>query len=81
MTTVADLLDEYGEALRGDWGSIDGRSERDSLQNLAQEFREQGNEPLSDADVAHIRGYLDICLQGWGHWSFYCDEDCRSARH
>lgn len=68
---VATCLDEYGEAIRGDWGSIDGRSERAALQQLAEAIRE----PDRFTPEA-MRRILDICPYGCGHWTDHCDDDC-----
>lgn len=72
---VADLLDEYAEALRGDWGSIDGRSERMKLQELAERFREHGNEDLTQEHVTRYRLDLNVCVKGCGSWEFHCDHE------
>ena len=77
MTTAADLLDEYGEAIRDSWGDIDGRTERDRLQGLAQVFREKGNEPLTEEEVLRARQSLGVCERGEGHWYYFCDEGWR----
>lgn len=74
-TTTADLLEEYACALRGDWGSIDGRSEQVSLNGLAAVIREHGNAPLTDAQVAKLRDRLGVCPHGGGHWTEYCDDN------
>lgn len=77
MTTIttADLLDEYASALRGDWGSIDGRSERIALNCLSAAIREHGNAPLSDSKVTTLRDDMGVCPHGGSHWIDYCDED------
>lgn len=73
MTTVPDLLEEYAEALRGDWGGIDGRTEQYKLDRLAKAMREHGNNPLTDAEVSMLRNYIDVCPNGDGHWLEYCE--------
>lgn len=74
--TCADLLDEYARALRGSWGSIDGRSEQTSLNNLAEAFRMYGNDRLLPKDVDKLRADLGVCPHGKRHWTEFCDEDC-----
>lgn len=76
MSTTADLLDEYGEAIRGSWGDIDGRSERMALQDLAAAIRQHGNQTLSDERVDELRQNLGVCRAGSGHWTEFCDPDC-----
>ncbi len=40
---LLDALDAYGNALRGDWASIDGRSEQIGLNNLTSLYRNGAN--------------------------------------
>lgn len=73
-TTTASLLDEYGQALRGAWGDIDGRSEKLALLELSAAIREHGNDPLPEDKVQKLRDDLNVCQEGGGHWGWYCDE-------
>lgn len=75
-TTTADLLDEYGSALRGSWGGIDGRSEKRALLNLSAAIREYGNTELPAPKVKRLRWDLDVCPLGQGHWTEFCDPEC-----
>lgn len=77
--TTADLLDEYASALRGDWGSIDGRAEKLGLNQLADQIREHGNAPLTAPAVAAARDGLGLCPGGSGHWTWHCDAGCPAA--
>lgn len=63
-----DILNEWGEAIRGDWGSIDGRSCRAQLENLSDWINEHGNEPLTEEESIHLRGRVNICTRGGCHW-------------
>lgn len=74
MTTTADLLDEYGQALRGSWGDIDGRSEKLALLELSAAIREHGNDPIPEDTVLKLRDDLNLCQEGGAHWGWYCDE-------
>lgn len=76
MTTTADLLDEYAEALRGSWGGIDGRNEQDKLGELSKAIVQYGNTELNEGAVLELRNSLDVCPFGEGHWTEYCDDDC-----
>jgi hypothetical protein len=68
---VAKVLCEYGEAIRGDWGRIDGRSERSTIQTFADAI----NKPqIYTAET--LRLMADICPLGSGHWTEYCDDEC-----
>ena len=75
MTTTADLLDEYGQALRGSWGDIDGRSEKAALLSLSEAIREHGNDDLEEVTVRELRDSLGVCPEGGGHWEYFCTED------
>lgn len=74
MTTTADLLREYGSSLRGNWGEIDGRSEKRSLDDLAELIDEHGNVELPEPKVVSMRSFLGVCPLGKGHWIMYCDD-------
>lgn len=66
---IATVLHEYGEAIRGDWGSIDGRSERSSIQRMAGWVRDLSTFPDT---LDEARDQVGICLDGEGHWQSYC---------
>lgn len=71
---VADVIEEYGEAIRGGWSELDGRTVRNHLEFLAEQVRD----PLFT--VADLRQTVGICLRGNGHWTEYCDSyysDCK----
>lgn len=72
---VAGVMREYGEAIRGDWGSIDGRSERSTIHEFADAFLD----PIGRT-VAELRSMADICPIGSGHWTEYCDDDCEGEK-
>jgi len=67
---VSAVLCEYGAAIRGDWGSIDGRSEQSSIGTFADAmlFPER-------YEKATLRDQAGICPTGGGHWTEYCDVD------
>ena len=69
---VAQALTEFGGAIRGDWGSIDGRSVRAQLDLLADYLRY----PESTPPLPDIRIRLDVCPYGKGHWTEYCEDYC-----
>ena len=68
---VANVLREYGSAIRGDWGSIDGRSEQGTIDEFAEAFIAPENHT-----VAQLREYADICARGGGHWTEHCSYSC-----
>lgn len=74
MTTTADLLDEYGSALRGAWGSIDGRSEKIALAELSASIRTYGHHELMTTTVQRLRDALGVCANGGGHWVDFCED-------
>jgi len=68
---IAKVLREYGSAIRGDWGTIDGRSEQLTLNYLA--------EVVADPEhytAAQLRDVADICPHGKGHWTDHCTDTC-----
>ena len=67
--TVADLLREYGAAIRGSWAEIDGREVRNDMDNLAG-WLDSGKVPDNARDT------LGICVAGGGHWHEFCQEAC-----
>lgn len=79
---IAQALREYGQAIRGDWGDLDGRSVLSQLNNVADEL-------LIDTDQSldKWRQELGICPDGGGHWSGkwygYCETEdgCPSLRN
>lgn len=76
MTTeeVAAVLREYGSAIRGDWGSIDGRSEQGTIDTFADAFTRPDY-----YTAAQLRDLADICPHGGGHWTDHCSESCEDS--
>lgn len=74
MTTTADLLDEYAQALRGYWGDIDGRTEQTALNILSEAMRTHGTAALEPGEVKRLRETLDVCDKGLGHWTDFCGD-------
>ena len=79
MTTAADILEEYGEAFRGSWAAVDGRSVRSDLEQIASDMRSYGNGGLPTAVIVVRRRNLDLCPAGNGHWTEFCYPDCEEA--
>ena len=74
--TIPDLIDEYAQAIRGDWSLLDGRSVRSVLNELTGLIRERGNGQIGQSEAVLIRMRNGICASGYGHWREYCDEEC-----
>ena len=71
--TIAQVLEEYGAALRGDWSDFDGRSARAVLDDLAAELRGT----RAPHTLEQHRFELGLCRDGDGHWDQYCEDyDC-----
>jgi hypothetical protein len=71
LAKAARILDNYADALRGDWGSIDGRSERRALNELTTFMR-------GDTDICD-EADLGVCVKGpyGAHWfNNGFDHDC-----
>lgn len=75
MSIATQVLREYGQAIRGYWGDIDGRTVRSQLNYLADEI----DQPTTTSITIH-RQRLSICETGGGHWcdpwDGYCTADC-----
>lgn len=74
MIRPTDILREYGQAIRGYWGDLDGRCVRDELDILAGLIEEKNNGELSPDEAKNIREDLDICPFGNGHWEDFCKD-------
>lgn len=72
---LARIIKEYGQAMRGDWGIIDGRSVRDQLDDFAEQILNPSTTP------ALLRSSMGICPKGEGHWNWpYCaDYGCEDS--
>lgn len=67
---VGTVLVEFGAAIRGDWGSIDGRG----IQYGMELFVVAMSGP-ADRFVDEARNALGLCPGGGGHWTSYCGEE------
>jgi len=74
LEEVSSVLCEYGAAIRGDWGSIDGRSEQGTIGTFADAVLSPEKYELET-----LRDQAGICVNGGGHWSEYCDDSCEVA--
>ena len=64
LAVILQAMDEYGEAIRGDWSNFDGRSEKAVIQGWTADIRAGDN----DRDIDWYRNDLRICKGGGGHW-------------
>lgn len=71
--TVLKAMQEYAEAVRGDWSDFDGRSNRFILESFVSALR---GGPESVRTLDEWRADLGVCLYGGGHWTEYCDANC-----
>jgi hypothetical protein len=80
---IAQALREYGNAIRGDWSELDGRSVKSQLEEFASALNGDAN---SNEDINWWRMSAGICPDGGGHWSGkwygYCETEdgCPSLR-
>lgn len=81
--TVSDIISEYGQAVRGDWGSIDGRSVRDDMDTMSLIVRKYGDMELPPKAYAYLAYQFGLCVNGGGHWLSFCEnygeEDVRES--
>lgn len=66
-------LTEYGDAIQGDWGDLDGRTVNRHLGSLAALLRTPPDQPPT---IQHLRTELGICPDGGGHWTEHCQDTC-----
>lgn len=66
---IAEILEAFGTAIRGDWGGIDGRSIRIGMDGLAASIR--SGELL---DMALEMRRLDVCPM-CKSWTEHCYPD------
>jgi predicted urease superfamily metal-dependent hydrolase len=74
------VLREWAQAIREDWGSIDGRSCREELNLLADALIAANHQSGSMATVRQLRRATGLCPEGGAHWALYCDDgrDCKA---
>jgi len=71
LEEVSEVLREYGSAIRGDWGSIDGRSEQGTIDCFAAAVTAPNMYTAEE-----LRSLADICPHGAGHWTWHCSTYC-----
>jgi hypothetical protein len=71
---VVHVLREWGQSIRDDWGSIDGRSCRDALDRLANHLAFAHEHAEADATLTRVRDDVGVCILGQGHWQHYCED-------
>ncbi|GLU88914.1 hypothetical protein Agsp01_11690 [Agromyces sp. NBRC 114283] len=64
MSALTEAMQEYANAIRGDWSDFDGRSER----NVIESWIEEINTP-TDTTLEQWRDQLGLCPDGNGHWA------------
>ena len=77
---ATDVLREYASALRGDWGSIDGRSEKIALNRLADAVEYYGTATLKQIDLVGLRLAAGVTPSGSGEWYDYPADEAREDR-
>lgn len=64
LTALTQAMNEYAQAIRGDWSMFDGRCERDVIEGWVSEIQS----PNPDHTIEWWRNDLNLCLAGGGHW-------------
>jgi hypothetical protein len=67
-------MQEYANAIRGDWSDFDGRSERSVIEGWIAEI-----ENPRGVTLEQWRNLLGLCPDGNGHWGGawgHCDNGC-----
>lgn len=73
---VRGVLYEYGSALRGDWGSIDGRCCESELGDLNRYLFVAHRDGDAGVSLSQVRVDAGVCRAGGGHWPDHCDDEC-----
>lgn len=77
---ATNVLREYADALRRDWGSIDGRSEKVALGRLADAIDHYGTTALKQVDLVGLRLAAGVTPSGSGEWYDYPVDEAREDR-
>jgi len=77
---ATDVLREYADALRRDWGSIDGRSEKIALNHLAEAVEHYGTATLKQIDLVGLRLAAGVTPSGSGEWYDYPADEAGEDR-
>ncbi|GAA1788137.1 hypothetical protein [Agromyces lapidis] len=72
MSALTEAMQEYANAIRGDWSDFDGRSERDVIEDWIGEI-----DNPSDKTLEQWRDQLGLCPDGNGHWAGFKWGNCR----
>lgn len=64
MSDLTQAMQEYANAIRGDWSDFDGRSERNVIESWIAEIEN----PDPARTIGYWRAALGLCLDGNGHW-------------
>lgn len=78
-SNATTVLREFGRAIRGCWGSIDGRSIRTQLDMLADWIDAELVGTPTNATLTDMRELMDVCPYGHGHWTEYCGKACEQT--
>lgn len=77
---ATEVLREYADALRRDWGSIDGRSEKIALRQLADAVDHYGTATLKHVDLVGLRLAAGVTPSGSGEWNDYPADEAGEDR-
>lgn len=77
---ATEVLREYADALRRDWGSIDGRSEKIALRQLADAVDHYGTATLKQVDLVGLRLAAGVTPSGSGEWYDYPADEAGEDR-
>lgn len=76
-------MQEWADAIRGDWSDVDGRSVRAQVEEWIAAI--EGAAPYAEWTIEQWRTSMGVCPDGGGHWEGrwgHCetDEGCPSLR-
>lgn len=72
IDVVRMMLEELGQAYRGSWKDVDGRTIKREMTYIS-DCLDINNKLVS---IHNFREEWDLCPAGDGHWTEFCDEYC-----
>jgi hypothetical protein len=74
MTTgieaLTQAMQEWANAIRGDWSDVDGRSVRVEIEEWISALN---GGPESERTIERWRDSMGVCPKGEGHWLHHCE--------
>ena len=66
MSALTQAMQEWANAIRGDWSEVDGRSVLGEVEEWIAAL--EGAEPCASRTIEQWRTSMGVCPDGGGHW-------------